>query len=71
MTALADDLSKVPGIERFGPMRLAELDRSGPRPLRVMWRLAKPQLEARFGDITIDELLTAYRQARGGEQAST
>jgi hypothetical protein len=68
MTALAEDMTRVPGIERFSALRLQELERAGPRPLRLMWRLARPQLEQRFGDITIGELLTAYNEARSGGQ---
>ena len=43
-TRLANDLQAVPGIERFGTMRLADLDTSGPRPLRTMWRIAREEL---------------------------
>jgi hypothetical protein len=66
---LAADLDSVPGIERFGGVRLGELDRSGPRPLRLMWRLARPQLVDRYGDVTVGELLARYR-GRGGGSAS-
>ncbi|MFP5341491.1 MAG: flotillin family protein [Candidatus Limnocylindria bacterium] len=60
---LAADLMAVPGIERFANVRLAELERGGPRPLRVMWRLAREQLDARYGQSTIGELID---RARGG-----
>ena len=30
--ALADDLMRIPGIQRFGDMRLADLEDAGPRP---------------------------------------
>jgi hypothetical protein len=66
---LAADLDAVPGIERFGGVRLGELDRSGPRPLRLMWRLARPQLSDRYGDVTVGELLTRYRGRGGGGSA--
>ena len=57
---LASDLSAVPGIERFASVRLAELDRGGPRPLRTMWRVARDQLADRYGQMTIGELIDQY-----------
>ncbi|MEW5989810.1 MAG: SPFH domain-containing protein [Chloroflexota bacterium] len=67
--ALAGDLRAVPGIERFGRMRLAELERTGPRPLRTMWRIAKDQLDERYGQLTIGEIMDRYTGA-GGPPAS-
>jgi hypothetical protein len=57
---LATDLRSVPGIERFGAIRLAELERSGPRPLRTMWRIAREHLDERYGQLTIGELIDRY-----------
>jgi hypothetical protein len=67
--ALASDLRAVPGIERFGTMRLAELERTGPRPLRTMWRIAKDRLDDRYGELTIGEILDRYT-GPGGTSAS-
>jgi hypothetical protein len=64
--ALADDLMRIPGIERFGGMRLSELDDAGPRPLRTMWRVARDRLEQDYGDVTIGEMLDRYRRGGGG-----
>jgi flotillin len=64
---LARDLAAIPGIERFGSLRLAELDRAGPRPLRTMWRIAREQLADRYGDMTIGEIVDRY--GRGGGSA--
>ena len=61
---LATDLRAVPGIERFGAIRLAELERSGPRPLRTMWRIAQEHLDAQYGQLTIGELLEMYGPER-------
>ena len=58
---LARDLRAIPGIERFGALRLAELDRAGPRPLRTMWRIARDELGDRYGEMTIGEILDRYR----------
>jgi len=63
--ALAGDLRAVPGIERFGRMRLADLDRTGPRPLRTMWRIARDQLDERYGQLTIGEIIDRYRGSGG------
>jgi flotillin len=59
---LARDLQAIPGIERFGALRLAELDKAGPRPLRTMWRIARDELGARYGEKTIGEVLEEYGQ---------
>jgi flotillin len=64
-TRLAADLRAVPGIERFAAVRLNELERSGPRPLRTMWRIAHEQLDERFGSLTIGELMERYGGGRG------
>ncbi len=61
---LAGDLRAVPGIERFGQVQLAELERSGPRPLRTMWRIAREQLDDQFGQMTIGELIDRYGSER-------
>jgi flotillin len=64
-TRLAADLRAVPGIERFAAVRLAELERSGPRPLRTMWRIAREQLDERYGQLTIGELIERYAGGQG------
>jgi hypothetical protein len=61
---LARDLQAIPGIERFGALRLGELERAGPRPLRTMWRIARDELDERYGQMTIGEILDRY--GRGG-----
>ena len=57
---LARELAAIPGIERFGSLRLAELDRAGPRPLRTMWRIARDELADRYGEMTIGEIVDRY-----------
>jgi flotillin len=69
VAALAGDLRAVPGIERFGRMRLADLDRTGPRPLRTMWRIARDRLDERYGQLTIGEIIDRYKGS-GGTSAS-
>ena len=67
--ALADDLMRIPGIQRFGAMRLADLETSGPRPLRTMWRIARDRLERDYGELTIGEIIDRYRGGGGGVSA--
>jgi hypothetical protein len=57
---LATDLRKIPGIERFAAVQLDTLERSGPRPLRTMWRMARQHLDERYGQMTIGELIERY-----------
>ena len=64
-TRLAADLRAVPGIERFAAVRLGELERVGPRPLRTMWRIAREHLDERYGQLTIGELIERYAGGRG------
>jgi hypothetical protein len=63
---LASDLRSVPGIERFANVPLGQLDRSGPRPLRTMWRIAREQLDERWGQLTIGEMIDRYGGGRAG-----
>jgi flotillin len=67
-SALADELMRIPGIQRFGDMRLRDLDATGPRPLRTMWRIARDQLDSRYGDLTIGQVIDQYR-GQGGVSA--
>ncbi len=64
-TRLAEELARIPGIERFGGTRLRDLDRSGPRSLRVLWGAARDELSSRYGDVTIGVLLDAYTKRQG------
>jgi flotillin len=64
--ALADDLMRIPGIQRFGGVRLADLEDSGPRPLRTMWRIARDKLEGDYGQLTIGEVIERYGGSGGG-----
>jgi flotillin len=65
-SALADDLMRVPGIQRFGDMRLTDLDATGPRPLRTMWRVARDRLSSDYGQLTIGEIIDRYQRGGGG-----
>ena len=63
---LASDLRAIPGIERFGALRLVELERAGPRPLRSLWRIARDDLDERYGQLTIREMLDQYGRGQPG-----
>ena len=70
---LARELAAIPGIERFGALRLGQLDTAGPRPLRTMWRIAREQLADRYGEMTIGEIVDRYGSgggSAGGPSAS-
>ena len=68
---LADDLRTVPGIQRFADVRLAQLERSGPRPLRTMWRIARERLDERYGQLTVGELMDRYGSGGSGSGSAT
>lgn len=68
-SALASDLRAVPGIEQFGMLRLAELERAGPRPLRALWGAARDRLDKRYGNLTIGDMLDRFTGS-GGPSAS-
>jgi hypothetical protein len=67
---LARDLAAIPGIERFGALRLEDLDRAGPRPLRTMWRLARHELAGRYGGMTIGEIVDRFGPGGGSSPAA-
>jgi len=66
---LAEELIRIPGIERFGGTRLRDLERSGPRTLRTLWGASREELSARYGDVTIGMLLDEYSKEHGGPPA--
>jgi hypothetical protein len=61
-TRLAADLRAIPGIDRFATVRLSELETGGPRPLRTMWRALRDELDERYRDVTIGELIERFDQ---------
>jgi hypothetical protein len=57
---LVRTLRGIPGVERFGRLRLAELDRAGPSALKAAWRISRDDLEASYGQLTIAEILERF-----------
>jgi flotillin len=62
---LVEELRRIPGIERFRGTQLKDLEQSGPRTLRSLWSVARDDLQARYGDVTIGTLLDAYEKGGG------
>jgi hypothetical protein len=62
VTVLVDDI--LGGL--LDALPLQELDGTGPRPLRTMWRVAREQLDDRYGLLTVGEVLDRYENRRGG-----
>ena len=57
---LAEQMRRIPGIERHLAVPLAELDQRGPRPVRAAWRLARGRLAESYGGMTIGELIARF-----------
>jgi hypothetical protein len=57
---LAEQMRRIPGIERHLAIPLVDLDQRGPRPVRAAWRLAKTRVAARYGDLTVGELMSRF-----------
>jgi hypothetical protein len=67
---LATALRAVLGLDRYGALRLADLERSGPGPLRTLWHAAAGELETHYGDVTIREFLARARGRSSGGGAT-
>jgi flotillin len=61
---LAAKLREIPNVSDYAHLRLSEVGSSGPRPMRVLWRIAESQVGKRYGAMTVGELM-----ARFGAQA--
>ena len=62
---LAEQIRRVPGAQNHAALRLAELETRGPRAMRLVWNLAKPRLGARYGAMTVGDLLAGYPEGTG------
>jgi flotillin len=61
---LAKKLREIPNVSDYTHLRLSEVGSSGPRPMRILWRIAEAQVGKRYGSMTVGELM-----ARFGAQA--
>ena len=57
---LAAKLRDVPNVSDYVHLRLSEVGSSGPRPMRVLWRIAEAQIGKRYGAMTVGELMTRF-----------
>jgi flotillin len=60
---LAGAMRSIPGVERFGRLRLAELNRAGPGALKGLWREARQDLEGSYGQLTVAEVIERFGSA--------
>ncbi|MDP9274132.1 MAG: hypothetical protein M3O99_00890 [Chloroflexota bacterium] len=44
----------------YAHLRLSEVGSSGPRPMRILWRIAEAQVGKRYGAMTVGELMTRF-----------
>jgi len=57
---LATKLRDVPNVSDYAHLRLSEMGSSGPRPMRVLWRIAEAQVGKRYRAMTVGELMTRF-----------
>jgi flotillin len=57
---LAVKLREIPNVSDYMHLRLSEVGSSGPRPMRVLWRIAEAQVGKRYGAMTVGELMTRF-----------
>jgi flotillin len=62
---LAAKLREIPNVVDYSHLRLSEVANSGPRPMRILWRIAEPQVGKRYAAMTVGELMKRFgAQAR-------
>ncbi|HKC84216.1 MAG TPA: flotillin domain-containing protein, partial [bacterium] len=57
---LATKLREIPNVSDYAHLRLSEVGSSGPRPMRLLWRIAEAQVGKRYGAMTVGELMTRF-----------
>jgi flotillin len=57
---LATKLREIPNVSDYAHLRLSEVATSGPRPMRILWRIAEAQVGKRYGGMTVGELMTRF-----------
>ncbi len=57
---LATKLREIPNVSDYAHLRLSEVGSSGPRPMRLLWRIAEAQVGKRYGAMTVGELITRF-----------
>jgi flotillin len=57
---LAKKLREIPSVSDYAHLRLSEVGRTGPRPMRILWRIAETQVGKRYGAMTVGELMSRF-----------
>jgi hypothetical protein len=57
---LAGQLARVPQIQVYDALRLADLVDKGPAPARAVWQTAQAVLGKDYGDVTVGDLLRRF-----------
>jgi len=57
---LAKKLREIPSVADYAHLRLSEVGRTGPRPMRILWRIAETQVGKRYGAMTVGELMSRF-----------
>ena len=57
---LATKLRDIPNVADYVHLRLSEVENSGPRPMRILWRIAEAQVGKRYGEMTVGELMRRF-----------
>jgi hypothetical protein len=57
---LAGQLSRVPQIQVYDALRLADLADKGPAPARAVWQTAHAVLAKDYGNVTVGDLLRRF-----------
>jgi len=57
---LAKKLREIPNVSDYAHLRLSEVGSSGPRPMRILWRIAETQVGKRYGAMTVGELMSRF-----------
>jgi len=58
---LAGELARMPQIQVYGGLRLAELAEKGPAPARAVWQTAQAVLGKDFSEVTVSGLLKRFQ----------
>src|SRR5207247_1539422 len=57
---LAAKLREIPNGADYAHLRLSEVANNGPRPMRILWRIAESQVGKRYGGMTVGELIKRF-----------
>ena len=57
---LAAKLREIPNVADYTHLRLSEVANTGPRPLRILWRIAEPQVGKRYATMTVGDLMKRF-----------